>query len=178
VRHQRKGRAVTRPAVDTDGHRWASDKATSTMRLELAWCLPRRAATVSMARRFLDTALIMMGVAEDCRADLALAVTEACANAVRHAYGAGEYQLQISAGRDRCVVEVTDRGVGAGSDHPLLQNGRGGTAANLTERGRGLRLIRACTDTVEIHPVHPRGLAIRMVKTLTWNADAPAVRVP
>jgi serine/threonine-protein kinase RsbW len=117
-----------------------------------------------MARRFLTTALSLMGEAEACRADLALAVTEACANAVRHAHGTSDYQLTISASRDRCIVEVADRGTGA--DHQLLRTRLDGPPPNLAERGRGLLLIRACMDTVDIDPVYPRGLAIRMVKSL------------
>ena len=157
--------ATATATVDSDGYDSESGTATPTMRLELAWCLPRQAATVSLARRLLTTALHLIGAAEECRADLALAVTEACANAVRHAHGASEYQIIITADPDRCVVEVTDRGVGA--DHEYLQIGLNGTSPNLRERGRGLRLIGACTDTFAIGPVYPHGLAIRMVKTLT-----------
>ena len=157
--------ATATATVDSDGYDSESGTATPTMRLELAWCLPRQAATVSMARRLLTTALHLIGAAEECRADLALAVTEACANAVRHAHGASEYQIIITADPDRCVVEVTDRGVGV--DHKRLHTGLDRTPRSLTERGRGLRLIRACTDTVEIGTVFPHGVAVRMVKTLT-----------
>jgi serine/threonine-protein kinase RsbW len=150
--------------VDRDGHNAESTLAAPTMRLDLTWCLPRQAATVSMARRLLDIALHLIGVAEDCRADLALAVTEACANAVRHAHGASDYQIIVSADRDRCVVEVTDRG--AGADHERLRAGSECFPQDLAGRGRGLPLIRACMDTVEIGPVLPRGLTIRMIKTL------------
>ena len=151
--------------VHSDRQDPASGPAAPTMRLELEWCLPRQAPTVAMARRLLSTALHLIGVAESCRADLALAVTEACANAVRHAHGTSEYQLVITVVRDRCVLEVIDRGVGA--DHERLRAGLDGNGPKLGERGRGLRLIRACTDTVEFGPVYPRGLTIRMVKALS-----------
>jgi serine/threonine-protein kinase RsbW len=161
--------------VSVDGHDAKPSGSAPPMRLELAWCLPRQPATVVMARRLLDTALALMGVSEDCRADLALAVTEACANAVQHAHGASEYQVSVTASADRCVLEVTDTGVGI-DHHHLHGTGVAGNGAgqSLTGRGRGLRLIRACTDTVETYPVHPRGLAIRMSKTLSGNAGGPA----
>jgi serine/threonine-protein kinase RsbW len=159
--------------VDADGHDLEVAEATPPPRLELAWRLPRQATTVSMARRLLNTALTLMGVSDDCRADLAQALTEACANAVRHAHGASEYQVMVTTGPDRCVVEVIDSGIGL--DHQRLDGtGLDGPVPALTGGGRGLWLIRACTDTVETRPVHPRGLAIRMSKTLTWKSDAPA----
>ena len=152
--------------VTLDGHTRESATAAPPMRLEVALCLPRLARTVTIARRLLDTALSLMGVAEPCRADLSLALTEACANAVQHAHGASEYQVMVSTGRNRCVMEVIDTGVGL--HHQRLDgNGSGGDGAGPSLAGRGLRLIRACTDTVETHPVHPSGLRIRMSKALT-----------
>jgi len=145
----------------------SSARAAMPMRFEVAWCLPRRATTVPMARRLLDTALTLMGVSDDCRADIALAITEACANAVRHAHGATEYHIRVIADGDRCVMEIVDSGVGL--DH-LPHDGE---APDLSERGRGLRLMRACTDTVETGSAHPRGLTLRMSKTLTWSTDQP-----
>jgi hypothetical protein len=75
-------------------------------------------------------------------------------------------------------VEVSDTGVGIDRqrlDDPRADDaGIAGDGAGPTGHGRGLRLIRACADTVEIHPVHPRGLAIRVSKALTGNRDAPA----
>jgi hypothetical protein len=32
-------------------------------------------------------------------------------------------------------------------------------------------------DMVEFRPGHPRGLAIRMIKKLSWNADQPPTAV-
>jgi serine/threonine-protein kinase RsbW len=70
-----------------------------------------------MVRRLLNTALTIMEASEDCRADIALAVSEACANAVRHAHEATEYQVIVTTSHDRCVVEVIDNGVGLDRRH-------------------------------------------------------------
>jgi serine/threonine-protein kinase RsbW len=159
--------------LEPDGHDPPSGTAASTMRLDLAWRLPRLPPTVSMVRRLLNTALIMMRAPKDCRADIALAITEACANAVCHAHDASEYEVIVAIRRDRCVVEVIDNGVGLDRrrlDGAVLD----GACPDVSDRGRGLRLIRACTDTVDIRPGHPRGLTIQMSKKLT-RTDAPPI---
>jgi serine/threonine-protein kinase RsbW len=130
--------------------------------------MPCHAATVSSVRRLLDQALTDIGVAADCRADIALAVTEACANAVEHAQLGEEYDVVVIVDSDQCVAEVIDYGAG-------MELGRldGVMVPATTERGRGLPLIRACTDGVELRRVHPHGLAVRMIKVLSWVPEAP-----
>jgi serine/threonine-protein kinase RsbW len=81
-----------------------------------------------MVRRLLKTALTIMGASEDCRADIAPAISEACANAVRHVHEAIEYRVIVTTSHDRCVVEVIDNGVGLIS----------------SERCRCARVPRAC----------------------------------
>jgi serine/threonine-protein kinase RsbW len=137
------------------------------VRLEL--CLPRTdAGAVAVTRRLLDGALAALGVADECRADIALALTEACANAVVHAQLGDDYQVTASAHDDLCVIEVADGGVG-------LDPGRIPTEPSdpTTESGRGLEVIRACTDRMELRAVRPHGLAIRMVKALVWDRPHP-----
>jgi serine/threonine-protein kinase RsbW len=132
--------------------------------------LPRRAASVTTARHTLTKALEGIGVAPECRNDLALALTEACSNAVEHAQIGHDYEVVVTVGPTRCVVEVVDTGVGL--DAPHLD---GDPAALTAQRGRGLRLIHAVTDELEMRRVDPHGLALRMIKTLTWMRDAPAL---
>jgi anti-sigma regulatory factor (Ser/Thr protein kinase) len=76
---------------------------------------------------------------------VALAVTEAVANAVRHAYpsGTGEVRVGVSGNAGEVVVMVTDEGVGV----------RGFTASRRGPgSGHGLALIRALADRVRIEP--------------------------
>jgi serine/threonine-protein kinase RsbW len=154
---------------DAGGQDLTTERATQLSRPQLAWRLPRRAATVPMARQLLDRALALMGVAQDCRFDIALALTEACTNAIRHAHGANEYQVTVTTNDDQCVIEVVDSGVGLDRQR-IVEAGADSDLRHLPpDRGRGLRLIRACTDIVELRPVQPHGLAIRMVKRLTWG---------
>ena len=161
-------------AVAASGIGTASKTGAAPLRLQIIWCLPRQAASVSMVRHLLDAALAVIGVADDCCADIALALTEACANAVRYAHGSDEYRVTVIADPDQCVIEVIDGGVGL--DHEHLD--RAGIDRDLRQvtnaHGRGLPIIRAVTDGVELRPAQPHGLAIRMIKNLIWATDAPA----
>jgi serine/threonine-protein kinase RsbW len=136
--------------------------------MHLHWRLPRRPASVPHARQLIHSALSGIGVTVACREEVALAVTEACANAVRHAQLGAEYVLTITTTGDRCVIEVADTGIGfdpGGLDHTARP-------ANTTVAGRGLFLISHYTDTLELRRAHPRGLSVRMSKRLVWNAGA------
>ena len=123
------------------------------------------ATTVATPRRELDDTLSALGVTADCRDDLALALSEACANAVEHAGLGDDYRVTVTADRHGCVVEIADCGVGLAAAGP---DGPGVTA--LPARGRGMKIMQACTDWLELHPVAPHGLAVRFGKRLTWEA--------
>ena len=159
----------------------ASGNAIASALLRIEWCLPRSTQTVPLARSLLDTTLAIIGVTDDCRAHIALAMTEACANAVRHAHGPHEYRITITIDRRECTIDVDDQGIGLHPPHadntdaelphlaghaPEQPNGR-----HPYRHGHGLRIIRAFTDTLELRPVRPHGLSVRMRKTLTWKPD-------
>ena len=127
----------------------AADKGTS---LRLAMRLPRQPASVTKARHTVEKALAGIGVTEVCRDDIALALTEACSNAVEHAQIGHEYDVVVTVVRTRCIVEVIDTGVGIDAGH------LNGQPITLTaKRGRGLRLIRAVTDGMEFIGSTPTG---------------------
>jgi serine/threonine-protein kinase RsbW len=130
-------------------------------------CLPRQDVSVTTARRTLGHALAGIGVSRLCRDDITLALSEACSNAVEHARLGPAYDVVVTVGRTRCVVDVVDDGVGMELPRP-----DGFPVPVPAQRGRGLLLIRAVTDGLEMHRVDPHGLAIRMIKTLTWVPDA------
>ena len=142
--------------------------AGACIQVRLALRLPREdTGAVTVTRRVLDAALAALGVTNDCRSDIALALTEACANAVAHARSGNNYRVTASTHANLCVVEVADTGIGLDLDlipaEPPAPTARG---------GRGLHLIRACTDGMELRPGRPHGLTVRMVKVLAWNGPA------
>jgi serine/threonine-protein kinase RsbW len=141
------------------------------MLLRLALSLPQDAATVPVSRRVLNSALAAIGVEEDCRADICLALAEACANVIMHARSGEEYDVTVTAEADRCVIEVVDAGGGPlPADLPVELPG------NDAETGRGLMIIQAMTDAAQLSVGPAGGLAIRMVKRLVWRSDAPPRR--
>lgn len=142
------------------------------MLLRLVLSLPRDAATVSITRRILDNALSTIGVVEDCRSDICLALTEACANVITHARAGEVYDVTVTTEADQCVIEVVDTGVGAEpGDLPTRMPDAD------AETGRGLLIIRAMTDVAQLTVGPAGGVAIRMVKQLVWLPDAPAHRI-
>ena len=80
--------------------------------------LPRDTATVPVSRQVLDGCLATLGVTPDTRADIALALTEACANVVLHAGPAEEYLVQVSARNGQCAIEVINADGGTGTPAP------------------------------------------------------------
>ena len=116
------------------------------MEIKMALYLPRDAASVPVTRRVLDRCLETLGVTPDTRDDIALALSEACANVVQHAGPGEEYQVQVSARNRQCVIEVVDAGGRAGTargGHGTARERPGGSAhagdpvPATAEHGRG-----------------------------------------
>jgi anti-sigma regulatory factor (Ser/Thr protein kinase)/uncharacterized protein YigA (DUF484 family) len=82
-----------------------------------------------------------------------LAASEACANAIEHAYGPRDAVFELRAQRYADTIEVTVRDFGTWRD-PRGEN-----------RGRGMQLMRAAMDEVEITP-SDRGTTVRLIRHL------------
>jgi serine/threonine-protein kinase RsbW len=113
-------------------------------------------ASVAAERRDLD---------EDRVADLKLAVSEACTNAIEaHESGPAKERVVVRCFEDteRFEVRVDDRGNGFDPDalppHPPVTD----PARLEHERGLGIPLIRALVDEVEFDS-SPAGTSVRMV---------------
>src|SRR6202046_1559618 len=89
------------------------------MEIKMVLDLPRDAVRVPVSRQVLDSCLETLGVAPDTRADIALALSEACANVVQHAGPGEEYEVQVSARDRRCTIEVVNAGSGNGNGEPM-----------------------------------------------------------
>jgi serine/threonine-protein kinase RsbW len=97
--------------------------------------------------------------------DLKLALTEACTNSVRHAYGGGEGTVEIvyELHDDKLVVEVVDEG--EGFEPPAEPSAVLGEDA-LSEGGLGIAIIEALADEFEIRERAQGGSSLRFVKHL------------
>lgn len=127
--------------------------------------LPVHPGTPGQARRHLRRWLHRVGWPDEPAEDLVLAVDEAVSNAVEHAYATEDpapahqdlysVELRVAAVPDtdsghRAVVTVTDHG-----------RWRPRVVAS-TSRGRGLQLMRALTESVEV-TVTGAGTRVKMV---------------
>jgi serine/threonine-protein kinase RsbW len=127
--------------------------------------IPAKPEYVTLSRLALTGLCRVRPLAPDTLADLKLALTEACSNSVRHAYGDAEGHVEISfeLGADRLVIEVSDDGTGFVVDEP----GASVDGDELTEGGLGIAIIRSIADEVEIGGGgNGRGSRLRFVKLL------------
>lgn len=115
-----------------------------------------------MARRILAVTLGTVGVTEECRADILLALAEACANAVTHARPADKYRVAVDIDDARCLIEVVDSG--AGLTAADLPDGRPDPV--LDESGRGLHIIRALSDQFRLSSNERTGTHVWFAKRL------------
>ena len=104
-------------------------------------------------------------MSQEVLGDLKLALTEACTNSVRHAYGdaGGLVEIVYELHSDRLVVEVADHG--EGFEPPA---GTAGLVADeeLAEGGLGIAIIKALSDEFEIREGDRGGSRLRFVKRL------------
>jgi serine/threonine-protein kinase RsbW len=129
--------------------------------------LPRDAATVSISRYVVRSALTALGVAAEVRHDIELAVTEACANVVRHAHHSDDYEINVSIQEDLCAIDVVDSGNGFDEAH--LQ---AALPHPTEEEGRGLHIIRMLTENVQLAHHPKRGSVVHFEKQLVWDAGS------
>jgi serine/threonine-protein kinase RsbW len=130
---------------------------------EVRLTIPARAEYVLLGRLALSGITRMRPLDDEIVNDLKLAVTEACTNSVRHAYGenGGTVDIVYELHDDRLVVVVSDDG--AGFDPKELV-----AAGELTEGGLGIAIIRALVDEFEVGEREDgRGSRLRFVKFLT-----------
>lgn len=109
--------------------------------------------TLAQVRRVLRRWLIERGAQDDEVAEITIAVSEACANAIEHAYSPAPatFELDATADADQITVIVRDAGRWRA---PRGQN-----------RGRGLSIIVAAMDDVEIERT-PAGTEVMMRRRL------------
>ncbi|WP_248293807.1 ATP-binding protein [Actinoplanes sp. TBRC 11911] len=127
-----------------------------TVRLDL----PRETGSVPAVRRLLRCALSVLRVDRASGEDLEIAVTEACANVIRHATGAETFEVTLDVGDDRCAIDVLDSGPGFDPESVTAAPPGAGS-----EHGRGLFLIKALSENVRMHSVPREGSLIHFEKS-------------
>jgi serine/threonine-protein kinase RsbW len=129
---------------------------------EIRLTVPARAENLALLRRVLSALGEARGLPREVIEDMRLAVTEACANVLRHAYeGAGTIALVLRTSHEAIEVIVADEGRGIGF------------SPDTTGPGLGLPLIAAVTDSFEIQPGPSRGS--RLVMKFLCDRTPPAI---
>jgi serine/threonine-protein kinase RsbW len=142
------------------------------MEIKMRLHLPRDVASVPVSRQVLDGCLETLGVTPDTRADIALALSEACANVVQHAGPGDEYQVQVSTGNGRCVIEVVNSGSADGAEWADRVAVTSDPVPTTAEHGRGLKIINAVVDNLELTGNGRNGVTVHFEKALEWLPGA------
>ena len=129
--------------------------------------LPTDAESVPLVRGLLRQALQFLGVDEAGIEEIVLALTEACANVVRHAGEHEEYQVDVAIDDDACRISVLDDG--DGFDVAATE-----AAPSPMEGGRGLILMRALVDRLDFVQDEDGRHRVTLEKRL---ATSPRLRV-
>jgi len=134
--------------------------------------LPRDALSIPVVRRVLNSSMRTLGVDDDCRTDIEIALTEACTNVLDHAAAGDEYEVKAGIDESGCVIEVIDTGRGFDAEH------LGHAEAEPTaEEGRGIQLIRALVDKVHFKARPEAGTIVRLEKELKYTEGSPMQRL-
>ncbi|WP_229069806.1 ATP-binding protein [Actinoplanes sp. DH11] len=130
------------------------------MRMSVRLNLPREVDSVPAVRRLLRCALTNLRVDRQAGSDLEIALTEACANVVKHAAGAENFEVHLDVAEDRCSIDVVDQGAGFDITAASVAS-----PASSSERGRGLFLIRALAENVRMQSSARTGSLIHFEKS-------------
>jgi serine/threonine-protein kinase RsbW len=140
------------------------------MEIQMALHLPRDAVSVPVSRQVLDSCLETLGVTPDTRGDIALALSEACANVILHAGPGEEYEVRVSTRNCRCAIEVVN--TGSQDSERLPPDGIGADVTAMAESGRGLRIIDAVVDNLQLTGNARQGTTLHFDKKLEWLPGA------
>jgi serine/threonine-protein kinase RsbW len=129
---------------------------------------PAKPDYLLLARLALSGIARRLPVEDELLADLKLAVTEACGNAVRHAYpdGTGEVTVAFVVRNDALEMTVEDRGAGIGATQVP-----DGPVVGPVDGGMGLAIMRTIVDELDVQGgPDGRGTVVRMTKRLPSRA--------
>jgi serine/threonine-protein kinase RsbW len=139
--------------------------------IKMVLYLPRDTASVPVSRQVLDRCLDTLGVAPDTRDDIALALTEACANVIKHAGSGEEYEVRAVARAGQAIIELVNTGRGDGQPGQVTVT-RDPVPAT-AEHGRGLTIMNAVVDNLRLTGNGREGTTVHFEKALEWLPGAP-----
>lgn len=138
----------------------------------LAIYLPRDELSVPVIRHLVGDALTQVGVLAEITSDIQLALTEACTNVLDHSGPGDAYEVTVTIDPKRCELRIID--LGHGFDHTNISAPAKDGNELIAERGRGLELMKALVDHIELVSEPEEGTLVRLVKNLAFDQAAPA----
>jgi serine/threonine-protein kinase RsbW len=135
-------------------------------------CLPRDSSTLPVVRHIAECSLRELGVEVEAIEDVALALTEASANVVKHSGADDLYEVHLILENNICEIRVVDSGHGFDSSSLAMS-----MAAPSEERGRGMALMAALVDSVHFESRPETGTIVHLVKDLSLRPDGPLQRL-
>jgi anti-sigma regulatory factor (Ser/Thr protein kinase) len=135
----------------------------SEHRPDVEIAVPAEPESVVLARQAVRGIVDALGWGEERRTDVSIAVTEACTNAVLHAYpdGGGEYEVRVWAAPEELVVTVRDHGQGISPRIPSPVAGL----------GLGMPLMMAICDEVSFSRNGEETTEVRLVFSVEGRAE-------
>lgn len=140
----------------------------STIEKTFTLQVPSSTENLALIREFVTTIGAQAGLAENDIAKLELAVDEACANVIEHAYGHDESkEVTVSANfdGDSITFEIIDTGKGFDPSQ-IRQEELETLIANRKDGGLGMRLIKTLMDEVQYEMVPGQKNELRMTKRI------------
>ncbi len=133
------------------------------MHIEISLALPRDRESVSAVRRIVASAMAEVGVERSCAADVELALTEGCANVVRHATSTDRYEVTFELDATAARVTIADNGNG------FTVNGTYRMASALAEGGRGLAIMKMLMDEADFRVQEGHGTEVLLTKHIVLD---------
>jgi serine/threonine-protein kinase RsbW len=131
-------------------------------------------ASVPLTRQLIAQALDLVGVEADTVSDVEIALTEACANVLRHAQTGETYEVRAGFDEQRAFLEIIDEGHGFDPDAQLS----GDAGNDESESGRGVMLMGALMDKVRFESRTGDGNSVILEKRLSSRPDSAFGQFP
>jgi serine/threonine-protein kinase RsbW len=137
--------------------------------------VPSSTENLAMIRDFVGSIGQRAGMSPGELVKLELAVDEACANVIEHAYGSDDTrEVRVKATLDPESVQIEIMDTGRGFDPSKVEEANlAQLASGRKSGGLGMRLIRSVMDEVQYQIVPGQKNELRMVKRLKKPGPTP-----
>lgn len=130
--------------------------------------VPSSTENLALIREFVTTVGLQAGISEADIGKIELAVDEACANVIEHAYGhdaSKEVIIRANLDDDAITFEIVDTGKGF-DPTKIAQEDLEKLIQDRKDGGLGMRLIKKLMDEVQYEIVPGQKNELRMIKRL------------